>query len=100
MQVSLVDDIAMLHGMGIRLVLVLGAQPQIDGYLLSHTGRAPTFASGYATTSRLFCVCVKRNSSASELPQRGAWCAMHHLRGLLPTRLHVRERVPRWHNIR
>jgi hypothetical protein len=45
-QVSLVDDIAMLHGMGIRLVLVLGAQPQIDRYILTHSGRPPTYASG------------------------------------------------------
>jgi hypothetical protein len=45
-QVSLVDDIAMLHGMGIRLVLVLGAQPQIDRYILAQTGRPATYASG------------------------------------------------------
>jgi amino-acid N-acetyltransferase len=52
MQVSLVDDIAMLQGMGVRLVLVLGAQPQIDRYLRQR-GREPQFVSGYEPARRV-----------------------------------------------
>jgi amino-acid N-acetyltransferase len=52
LQVSLVDDIAMLHGMGIKLVLVLGALPQINRFVRMR-GREPRFVSGYRITDEL-----------------------------------------------
>jgi hypothetical protein len=51
-QVSFVDDIAMLHGMGIRLILVLGAVPQINQFVRLR-GKEPQFASGYRITDEL-----------------------------------------------
>jgi amino-acid N-acetyltransferase len=51
-QVSLVDDIMMLHGMGIRLILVLGAAPQMNEYLRLR-GAQPRFVKGYRVTDEL-----------------------------------------------
>lgn len=51
-QVSLVDDIMMLHGMGIKLVLVLGAAPQINDFLRRH-GSCPRFVNGHRVTDEV-----------------------------------------------
>lgn len=52
MQVSFVDDISMLHGMGIRVVLVLGAVPQINRFVRLR-GKEPRFKAGYRITDEL-----------------------------------------------
>jgi amino-acid N-acetyltransferase len=49
LQVSLVDDIMMLHGMGIKLILVLGAAQQMDVYLRER-GVQPRYVRGYRVT--------------------------------------------------
>lgn len=43
---SLMSDIALLHGLGIHLVLVVGTQPQIDEALLNN-GVSPVYVGGY-----------------------------------------------------
>lgn len=48
----LLDDIALLHGLGARLVLVCGAKPQIDDYLRSH-GQPPVHVGAYRVTDAL-----------------------------------------------
>lgn len=46
---ALVSDIALLHGLGIRLVVVLGAAPQIDA-ALEEQGTSSVFVGGYRIT--------------------------------------------------
>lgn len=46
---TLVSDIALLHGLGIRLVVVLGAAPQIDA-ALEELGSSSVFVGGYRVT--------------------------------------------------
>jgi len=46
---SIMADIALLHGLGVRLVLVIGAAPQIDA-ALRERGEAPLFVGGYRVT--------------------------------------------------
>lgn len=46
---SLMADIALLHGLGIRVVVVLGAHPQIDA-ALEERGSASVFVGGYRVT--------------------------------------------------
>lgn len=46
---TLVSDIALLHGLGIRLVVVLGAAPQIDA-ALEELGSSSMFVGGYRVT--------------------------------------------------
>lgn len=48
----LLDDIALLHGLGARLVIVCGAKPQIDAYVRSH-GQQPRFFGAYRVTDAL-----------------------------------------------
>lgn len=46
---AVVSDIALLHGLGIRLVVVLGAAPQIDA-ALEQQGSSALFVGGYRVT--------------------------------------------------
>ncbi|KAF8060080.1 NAGS2 [Scenedesmus sp. PABB004] len=46
---ALVSDLALLHGLGIRLVVVLGASPQIDA-ALAEGGVESVFVGGYRVT--------------------------------------------------
>lgn len=46
---SLMADIGLLHGLGIRLVVVLGAHPQIDA-ALEERGGTSVFVGGYRIT--------------------------------------------------
>lgn len=43
---GLMSDISLLHSLGVRLVLVLGTQPQIDDVLQAR-GAAPVYVGGY-----------------------------------------------------
>lgn len=52
MQVAIVDDIAMLQGLGVKIVLVLGAAPQID-HILRMRQQKPRFIAGYRLTDEL-----------------------------------------------
>lgn len=45
----LLDDIALLHSLGARMVVVCGAKPQIDSYLESH-GQQPQHQGAYRVT--------------------------------------------------
>ncbi len=55
---SLVHDLALLHALGIRLVVVAGARPQIEARLKAAGLRAPVRA-GRRVTSRAALACVK-----------------------------------------
>ena len=55
---DLVHDLAMLHGLGIRLVLVHGARPQIEARLASRQ-RAFRYANGLRITDEVALDCVK-----------------------------------------
>ena len=55
---SLVHDIALLHSLGIRLVLVHGARPQIEKKLKAN-GSAFEYANGLRITDDAALVCVK-----------------------------------------
>ncbi|KAK9821240.1 hypothetical protein WJX81_007316 [Elliptochloris bilobata] len=46
---SFLEDIVLLHGLGVRLVLVLGAQQRIDA-ALERQGLKPRYAGGYRVT--------------------------------------------------
>jgi amino-acid N-acetyltransferase len=46
---SLMADIGLLHGLGIRVVVVLGAHPQIDA-ALEERGSTSVFVGGYRVT--------------------------------------------------
>lgn len=74
----------MLHGMGIRLVLVLGAQPQIDRYIIAQKGSPPKFASGYEHSIKLCGDQVPSNTAFVYLPLLQAACllnaTLHHFR--------------------
>lgn len=48
---SVMNDVAVLHGLGVRLVVVAGAQVQIDSILLE-SGMQPKYAMGYRVTDR------------------------------------------------
>jgi len=56
---SLIHDIALLDSMGIRLVLVHGARPQIDAEMASR-GLTPRFHKGLRITDAAALECVKR----------------------------------------
>ena len=55
---DLVHDIALLHSLGIRLVLVHGARPQIEAKLRAH-GTALEYANGLRITDDAALLCVK-----------------------------------------
>lgn len=46
---TLLEDVALLHGLGVRLVVVVGARAQINQALLA-TGSEPQYAGGYRVT--------------------------------------------------
>jgi hypothetical protein len=48
----LLDDVALLHGLGVKLVLVCGAKPHIDEYLRAH-GQEPRLVGAYRVTDEL-----------------------------------------------
>ncbi|MCX8086251.1 MAG: amino-acid N-acetyltransferase [Rhodocyclaceae bacterium] len=56
---ALIHDIALLDSMGIQLVLVHGARPQIDAEMASR-GLAPRFHNGLRVTDAATLECVKR----------------------------------------
>ncbi|MBK9955936.1 MAG: amino-acid N-acetyltransferase [Rhodocyclaceae bacterium] len=56
---ALIHDIALLDSMGIRLVLVHGARPQIDAEMTSR-GQTPRFHNGLRVTDSEALECVKR----------------------------------------
>lgn len=56
---ALIHDIALLDSMGIRLVLVHGARPQIDAEMASR-GLTPRFHRGLRVTDAAALECVKR----------------------------------------
>ena len=56
---ALIHDIALLDSMGIRLVLVHGARPQIDAEMKSR-GLEPSFNKGLRITDAATLECVKR----------------------------------------
>ena len=55
---DLVHDIALLHSLGIRLVLVHGARPQIEAKLKA-AGTKLEYAGGLRITNDAALVCVK-----------------------------------------
>lgn len=56
---ALIHDIALLDSMGIRLVLVHGARPQIDSEMAAR-GQTPRFHKGLRVTDTAALECVKR----------------------------------------
>lgn len=56
---ALIHDVALLDSMGIRLVLVHGARPQIDAEMAGR-GLAPRFHKGLRVTDAATLECVKR----------------------------------------
>ncbi|MDP1524502.1 MAG: amino-acid N-acetyltransferase [Rhodocyclaceae bacterium] len=56
---ALIHDIALLDSMGIRLVLVHGARPQIDSEMQAR-GQTPRFHKGLRVTDAAALECVKR----------------------------------------
>ncbi|GLC55697.1 hypothetical protein PLESTB_001015800 [Pleodorina starrii] len=48
---SIMADIALLHGLGVHLILVVGAQQQIDD-MLKERGMIPKYVGGYRLTDR------------------------------------------------
>jgi len=55
---NFVSDVALLHSLGAKLVLVHGARPQIDAALAAK-GIAPQYAAGLRVTDRASLDCVK-----------------------------------------
>ena len=55
---NLIHDLALLHSLGIRLVLVHGARPQIEHRLLE-AGQKPRYADGLRITDESALPCVK-----------------------------------------
>lgn len=54
---EVLSDIALLHGLGVRLVVVTGCQNQIDR-LLRERGQQPKYMGGYRITDRLAMDCT------------------------------------------
>jgi len=63
---SLVHDIALLHGLGIRLVLVHGARPQIEERLQSR-GAELRYVGGLRVTDQAALACVKEAAGAARV---------------------------------
>ncbi|MEA3639988.1 MAG: amino-acid N-acetyltransferase [Lamprobacter sp.] len=63
---ELVHDIALLHGLGIRLVLVHGARPQIERRL-AERGIAFQYVNGLRVTDNAALACVKEATGAARV---------------------------------
>ena len=63
---ELVHDIALLHGLGIRLVLVHGARPQIERRL-AERGAALQYVNGLRVTDDAALACVKEATGAARV---------------------------------
>ncbi|WP_462320538.1 amino-acid N-acetyltransferase [Halochromatium sp.] len=63
---ELVHDIALLHGLGIRLVLVHGARPQIERRL-AERGAALRYVNGLRVTDDAALACVKEATGAARV---------------------------------
>jgi amino-acid N-acetyltransferase len=63
---ELVHDIALLHGLGIRLILVHGARPQIERRL-AERGTAFQYVDGLRVTDNAALACVKEATGAARV---------------------------------
>jgi amino-acid N-acetyltransferase len=63
---TLLYDVALLHSLGVRLVLVAGARPQIDA-ALHRRGAEPQFERGLRVTDDLALECVKEAVGATRV---------------------------------
>jgi amino-acid N-acetyltransferase len=63
---TLLYDVALLHSLGVRLVLVAGARPQIDA-ALHRRGAEPQFECGLRVTDDLALECVKEAVGAARV---------------------------------
>lgn len=48
----LMEDVALLHGLGVKIVVVLGARPQINE-AVRESGQEPTHTHGYRVTDAI-----------------------------------------------
>jgi len=63
---TLLYDVALLHSLGVRLVLVAGARPQIDEALARH-GEQPRYEGGLRITDEVALQCVKEAVGATRV---------------------------------
>ena len=63
---TLLYDVALLHSLGVRLVLVAGARPQIDE-ALARRGQAPRYEGGLRVTDDVALQCVKEAVGANRV---------------------------------
>lgn len=63
---TLLYDVALLHSLGVRLVLIAGARPQIDAALLRR-GEEPRFEGGLRVTDDAALECVKEAVGATRV---------------------------------
>ncbi len=63
---SFVHDVALLSSLGIRLVLCVGARPQIDERIALR-GKKPRFVNGVRVTDRLALECVKEAAGTNRV---------------------------------
>ena len=63
---TLLYDVALLHSLGVRLVLVAGARPQIDA-ALQRRGRTPRFEGSLRVTDDIALQCVKEAVGATRV---------------------------------
>jgi len=64
--VPFVHDLALLHGLGVRIVLVVGARPQIDARL-AERGLEPRYAEGLRITDPAAMACVKEAAGVARV---------------------------------
>ena len=63
---TLLSDVALLHSLGVRIVLVAGARPQIDE-ALTRRGHQPRFERGLRITDEAALQCVKEAVGATRV---------------------------------
>ena len=63
---TLLYDVALLHSLGVRLVLVAGARPQIDE-ALARRGQTPRYEGGLRVTDDVALQCVKEAVGANRV---------------------------------
>ena len=66
---KLIYDLALLQSLGVKLVLVHGARPQIDR-ALRQAGQVPRVEQGLRVTDRAALQCVKAAVGALRMPER------------------------------